>query len=122
MGTCMGASLSRPLPGEHFFYRLHVCNFHTGILACVVDNIFINCLTDLRERSGFFFHFSKVFFYDLFFSFTMVIKRSGARARELRGDSAVFGDRYASSAQVKSGVNSDLGNGSFWVEIRDSKL
>ena len=52
----------------------------------------------------------------------MVIKRSGARARELRGDSAVFGNRSASSAQIKPGANSDLGNGSFWVEIRDTKL
>ena len=52
----------------------------------------------------------------------MVIKRYGARARELRGDSAVFGDRSASSTQIKPDVNSDFGNGSFWVKNRDTKL
>ena len=30
-----------PAPGDHFSsYRLHVCKFHTGILACEFDSIF----------------------------------------------------------------------------------
>ena len=45
----------------------------------------------------------------------MVIKRS------LGGESA-FDDRPASSmSKFSTAVNSDLGNGSFWVEIRDAK-
>ena len=33
-----------------------------------------------------------------------------------------FGDRSASNmSKLEPGVNSDLGNGSFWVEIRDAK-
>ena len=74
-------------------------------------------LTDLRGYSGF-FHFSKLFYiYHFFFSFTMVIKRF----RELRGESA-FDDRSASSiSKCSAGAKSDLGNGSFWVEIRDAK-
>ena len=68
-------------------------------------------LTYLRVCSGF---FSKLLFYVLFFSFTMVITWS------LGGESA-FGDRPASSmSKVSAAVNSDLGNGSFWVEIRDA--
>ena len=47
----------------------------------------------------------------------MVIKLS----RELRGESA-FGDRSASSmSKCGIGMNSYLGNGSFGVEIRDTK-
>ena len=34
--------------------RLHVFNFHTALLACVVDNVFIIFLTDLRGCLGFF--------------------------------------------------------------------
>ena len=34
--------------------RLHVFNFHTAIFACVVDNVIIIFLTDLRGCSGFF--------------------------------------------------------------------
>ena len=83
---CLGASTWRT-----FFSRLHVCNFHPGILQCVVENVLIKLLTDLRGSSGV-FHFSKPFFNHFFFSFTLVIKRF----RELRGESA-FGDRSASS-------------------------
>ena len=47
----------------------------------------------------------------------MVIKRSG----ELRGESAAFGDWSASSRSKYSvSVNSELGNGSFWVKIHDA--
>ena len=43
----------------------------------------------------------------------MVIKRPG----ELRGESAAFGHRSASSmSKYSASVNSDLGNGFFWVE------
>ena len=121
MGTWERPS-PRPLPWRAFLYRLHVCNFHTGILTCSVDNILINFSHRSPRTFRFFIFIFESIFYDFFFRFTMVIKRSGARARELRGDSAVFGDRSAASAQVKPGVNSDLGNGSFWVEIRDTKL
>ena len=45
----------------------------------------------------------------------MVIKWS------LGGESA-FGDRPASCmSKFSAAVNSDLGNGSFWVQIRDAK-
>ena len=42
--------------------------------------------------------------------------------RELRGESALnFGDRPATSmSKFSVGMNSDLGNGSFCVEIRDA--
>ena len=50
-------------------------------------------LTDLRGRSGFFFFFQNYFFLQFCFSFTMVIKQPG----ELRGESAAFGNRSASS-------------------------
>ena len=95
-------------------------------------------LAVLRGSSGFFVFWNS-FFKPLFFSFTMVIKWF----RELRGESA-FGDRSASSMHTKQGqgqevksvpplcgsieyvlmwlgVNSDLWNGSFWVEIRGAK-
>ena len=52
-------------------------------------------------------------FLPFLFSFTMVIKWF----RELL-ESAVIGDRSASSmSKYSAGVNSNLGNGSFWVEI-----
>ena len=47
-----------------------------------------------------------------------MIKRSGDRAGELRGDSAVFGNRSGSSAQIHPGVKSDLAIGP--VRIRHS--
>ena len=83
-----------PPCGEHFWsYRLYVRKFHTGILACVADNIFIYFSHRSRRTFRFIFHFSKLFFWKFFFSFTMVIKRP----RELRGESAAFGNRSASS-------------------------
>ena len=33
----------------HLPYRLHVCNFHAAILACVVDNVFINFSHQISE-------------------------------------------------------------------------
>ena len=45
-------------------WRLHVCNFHTAILVCVVDNVLINFLPDLRGCSGFFI------FWNYFFTFS----------------------------------------------------
>ena len=55
-----------PGPGEHFFTKFTFCHFHSGILACVFDNAFIelshrsSCLklTDFRGRSDY-FHFLK---------------------------------------------------------------
>ena len=47
----------------------------------------------------------------------MVIKRF----QDLREEYA-YGDRSTSGmAKYSAGVNSDLGNGSFWVEIRDAE-
>ena len=87
----MGSWEHKRTPGEDFFTRIHVCNFHTGILQCVVKNILIK-ITHRFSRKSRFFRFSKLFFKHFFFSFTMVIKRF----RELRGESA-FGDRSAST-------------------------
>ena len=83
-----------PHPWRTFLYRLHVGNFHISILACVFDKVFNNF--SLRSTRTFrFFHFSKLFFYDFFFSFTMAIKQSADR--ELRGEPAAFGDKPAPS-------------------------
>ena len=85
-----------------------------------------------RRKSFTLFHFSKLFLYKITASFTVVIKRSlgGESARDGRSTSkstcadlawsltAWFGDRPASGmSKLSAGVNSDLGNGSFWLEI-----
>ena len=93
------ASPPPPPPWWTFLYRLHVCNFHTGILACVVDNVFIN-LSHRSPRMFRFFSFFETIFYHFFFTFTVVIKRAG----ELRGESAASGDRPASSMSKYSPV------------------
>ena len=55
---CSCGHLGPSSPWQTFLYRLRVCNFHTGILTCVVDNGFLNnFLTNLRRHSGFFFIF-----------------------------------------------------------------
>ena len=55
--------------------------------------------------------------YKIFFSFTMVIKRS----RKNYGESAL-GDQTASSMSVVAlGANSYLRNGFLWIEIRYAK-
>ena len=54
--------------------------------------------------------------YFLPFSFTMVIKQSP----RLGGESA-GGDRSSRMSKCSAGVYSDLGNGSFWIKIRDAK-
>ena len=87
--------------------RLHVFSFHTAILACVVDNIFIIFLTDLRGCSG--FHFPKLLFYVLFFSFTIWWSNDPmVENLHLAIDHAA-----PSMSKYSAGVNSDLGNGFF---------
>ena len=96
-------------------WRLHVFNFHTAILACVIDTVLIIFFFSQISEDVQGFLFSKLLFYIFFFSFTMVIKWS------LGGESP-FGDRPGSSmSKYSAAVNSDLGNGSFGVEIRDAK-
>ena len=84
----------------------------------------------------FFSIFETLFVYKITVSFTMVIKRSPGG--EFAGWRAVNLEIHLCSSDMKSdciwpsisfqyvqiepGVNSDLGNGSFWVEIRDAKL
>ena len=59
---CSCGSVPPPC-GEHFSsYRLHVRNFHTSILACIVDNIFISFSHRSPRPFRFIFHFSKLFF------------------------------------------------------------
>ena len=50
-----------PPPWRTFLYRLHVCNFHTGIFACVVDNIFINFFHRSLRTSRFLSFFKTIF-------------------------------------------------------------
>ena len=57
---CLGAS-SWPT----FFYRLHVCNFHTGILQCAVENVLTKVLTDLQGIQV--FSFSETILHHFFF-------------------------------------------------------
>ena len=102
----------------------------------ISQSIAFSSLSDQWEiRASFiFFHFLKLFLYKLTVSFTMVIKRSpggesaGGRRSTSKSTCVVpawtrtaFGDRPASSmSKFSASVNSDLGNGSFWVEIRDA--
>ena len=101
----------------------------TGNLA--VNSVFIT-VRSMRETNK--FHFFSFFFETLFYtvSFTMVIKRSpggesaGASLKStfvvLACTLTTFGDRLASIiSKFNASVNSDLGNGSFWVEIRDAE-
>ena len=88
---CSCGHLGAISPWSTFLHRFHVCNFHTGILARVVDNAFINYSHRSSRTFRVFFIFRN-YFLPFLFSFTMVIKRF----RELRGEST-FGDRPASS-------------------------
>ena len=73
------------------------------------SSIFLQISEDVQV-----FSFLEKTFLRFIFSFSMVIK-------SFSGESA-FGDRPASSmSKYSAAVNSDLGNGSFGVEIRDAK-
>ena len=62
-----------------------------------------------------FFSFLETTFLRFLFSFAMVIKWS-------LGGEFTFGDQPASRRpKLSAAVNSDVGNGSFGVEIRDAK-
>ena len=82
------------------------------------------------------FHFSKIFYTKWPFSFPrwskdlLVENRSAGGGQSTSKSTCVvpawtltaFGDRPASSmSKFSASVNSDLGNGSFWVEIRDAE-
>ena len=87
----------------------------------------------MRDTS--FFCFSNSFLYKITVSFTMVIKRSpGGQACRWRAvnfeihlwSSGMNADCIWRSisiqhVQIEAGLNSDPGNDSFWVEIRDAK-
>ena len=84
------------------------------------------------NKFQFFFIFGNSFLYKIIVSFTMVIKispggESAGGGRSTSKSTCVlfrpaFGDRPASSmSKFSASVNSDLGNGSFWVEIGDAE-
>ena len=91
----------------------------------------------MRDTNKFhFFIFRNSFLYKITVCFTMVITRSpgGESAGGGRSTSkptcvvlawtllTAFGDRPSSCmSKFSASVNSDLGNGSFWVEIRDAE-
>ena len=52
-------------PARTFLFRLHVWNFCTGILACIVNNVFIN-FSHISRRTFIFFLSLKLFFYHYF--------------------------------------------------------
>ena len=105
----------------------------------ILQSIAFSSLSDQweRQKSFTFFRilFSKLFLYQINVSFTLVIKRSPGWESAGCGRSTskstcavptwsltVFGDRPASSmSKFSASMSSDLGNGSFWVEIRDAE-
>ena len=109
----------KPPSGEHFSsYRLHVCNFHTGILACVVDNVFINFFFHRSLRTFRFFSFFETIFSPFHFYFyhgDQTISRTSWRIY------CIWQSISIQYVQIQPDVNSDLGNGSFWVEIRHAQ-
>ena len=109
-----------PSPGEHFFTDFTFASF---TLACSHARSILYSsmlLTDLRGRSGF-FHFSKVFLTTSF-----LVLPLWTTDLEVELENFVQIQLYLAidqhPVQIKPGVNSDLGNGSFWVEIRDTKI
>ena len=113
---------------QHIYIYNLVCTIDTVLGNLAVDSVFIN-FRSMRETKK--FHFFS-FLYNITVSFTMVIKRSpgGESAGDGRSTSkstcadpawsltAWFGDRPAyGMSKLSASVNSDLGNGSFWLEI-----
>ena len=94
-------------------------------------------ITFRLRRDTTLFHFRNSFFsYKVTVSFTMVIKRSPGGEYAGGGRAVNFEIHLCSSGmisdciwrsisiqyvQIEAGVNSDLGNGSFWVEIHDAQ-
>ena len=93
-------------------------------------------ITFRSRRDMTFFIFRNSFSYKITVSFTMVIKISPGGESAGGGRAVNFEIHLCSSSmishciwrsisihyvQLEAGVNSDLGNGSFWVEIRDAK-
>ena len=118
-GVLVGASNCPLAPGsEHFSsYRLHVCNFHTGILACVVDNVFVNFFHKSPRTFWFFSFFETIFlpFHFYFYHGDQTISRTSWRV------CCIWQSISIQYVQILPDVNSDLGNGSFWVEIRHAQ-
>ena len=57
------------IPWQTFLYRLHARNFHTGILTCVADNVFINFLDRSPRTFRFLSFFETIFLRFLFLWF-----------------------------------------------------
>ena len=114
----MGTRLGTPHPLANFqsssLCRLHVFNFHTAILTCVVDNVFIIFFSQISEYVQVFFFF-RIYFFTFYFS-ALPWWSNDSLMENLH-----FVDRPASSmSKFSVAVNSDLGNGPVWVEIRDA--
>ena len=98
-----------------YLYPLHICNFETGILACVVHITSPSILLpDLRGRSGFSFFKS---------CFTHFFYLGGQRIWYLRGE---YGGCEQPTSGIwpnhdSTGINSDLGNSSIWIKISDAE-
>ena len=77
---------------QTFLYRLYVCNcnFQTGFLTSVVDNILIN-FSNRSPRTFRFFHFSKLFFLQFLFLFVLRTSLTEKNLwREKFGSSAIL--------------------------------
>ena len=112
-----------------------VCTIDTVTGNLAVNSVFITfrSMRETKKFHIFFFIFQNSFLYKITVSFTMVIKRSpgGESAGDGRSTSkstctcadpawslTAFGDRPASGmSKLSASVNSDLRNGSFWLEI-----
>ena len=124
VAVCFLSEISLHRPNTTFAYTLDTV---TGYLA--VNGVF----NDRFEKFHFFIF--GTYLYKITVSFTMVIKRSpgGESASGGRSTSkstcavpawslTAFGDQPASSmSKFSASVNSDLGNGSFWVKIGDAE-
>ena len=93
-----------------------VCNFHTGILPCVVDYEFIN-FSHRSPKTFRFFSFFETLFYNFFFVLPWWSNDLENFVENLL-HLTIISIQYV---QIQPGVKSDLGNGSFWVEIHDAK-
>ena len=117
--------------GLHVKPRLHAWHSHRQSRSL---HFAFSSLSDQWEIRLFFI-FETLFWDKITVSFTMVIKRSpGGQACRWRAvnfeihlcssdmkSDCIWRSISIQYVQIEPGVNSDLGNGSFWVEIRDAK-
>ena len=107
-----------PPSGKHFsIYQLHICKFHTGILACLVDNIFINFSHRSLRTFGVFFSFFETICLTILSQFYHGDQTTWKTSWRFR---CIWQSIIIQYVQIEPGVNSDPENGSFWVEIRDA--